>query len=188
MANVMPDSEPTVRYTLVAVALPPTPSAAAWVAARNAATPNGTYEFSVASAIDSLHRIGRRKKWQQAPERGTAVIRTWQRRHPSTLTAWLQERASCALTIDVPADAPPTWVDVVTDLVERRAFLRMTCPHCAKDYAPSDLRMERLHAKSEHFESAGRRWCCPGGHVLFDVAEWAVHRTERAESSWSRDE
>jgi hypothetical protein len=62
MPNVMPDSGPTVRYTVVAVELPPTPIAAARVSARKSATPNGTYEFSVVSAIDSLHRIGRRKK------------------------------------------------------------------------------------------------------------------------------
>jgi hypothetical protein len=142
----------------------------------------------VASAIDSLHRIARRKKWQQPPEHGTAVIRTWHNRHPSTLAAWLRERASRAVIIEVPADAPPTWVDVVEDLVERRAFQRMTCPHCAKEYGPSDLRLERWHSESGEYERAGRRWSCPGGHVLFNITEWAVHRTERSASSWRREE
>jgi hypothetical protein len=177
----------TVRYTVMTFE-PRTPSAAAIAEARKTATPNGTYEFSVASAIESLDRISRRKKWQQEPERGTAVIKTWHNRHPSTLAAWVRERASRTAVIEVPSDAPPTWFDVVEDLVERRAFARMICPHCANDYGPGDLQDEQWHRNSPNYESAGHQWSCPRRHVLFEIVEWWIHRSERAATSWRRED
>lgn len=179
--------EPIVPYTLMAA--PTDPSA--WVKALRRVRerwPNGTYDFRLGDVVDALQRIAAAAEWQAPPKEGQVVIKTWNNRHPRTLVNWLHTSAAPGGVVEVPHDSAPMWLSAATNLIERRLFLRMTCPRCSRTYLSADLTVERWSTDTPSFKAEGRRWLCPGGHELLNVPEWLMHTSNRAESYWRRQE